>query len=132
MVPMVLGFFKWLIGGSFSVENEIWERLSLHFLVILINGLIIWWVIFYSGKLNRNVIFKTENAKSDPLELMLKYNISKREIEVIQLICEGLTNKEIAEKLFISIDTVKDHNSRIFQKTDVKNRTQLAKLFLKL
>ncbi|WP_081782530.1 response regulator transcription factor [Prolixibacter bellariivorans] len=41
------------------------------------------------------------------------------------------TNQQIADKLFISIETVKDHNSRIFLKTEVKNRTQLARLFLR-
>lgn len=57
-----------------------------------------------------------------------KYTISNRESEIIKLICEGLTNKEIAEKLFITTQTVKDHTSRIYLKTEVKNRTQLANL----
>jgi len=131
IVPLILGFVKWLLSGSLSVENEIWGRLSIHFLVILINVLLIWWVFYYGINLVEKPFLISEKTKSDPLELMMKYNISKREIEVIDLICEGHTNQEIADKLFISIETVKDHNSRIFQKTDVKNRTQLAKLFLK-
>ena len=49
-------------------------------------------------------------------------------MEVINLICQGKSNKEIANQLFISVDTVKDHNYKIFQKTGVKNRTQLVKL----
>lgn len=57
-----------------------------------------------------------------------KYGISNRESEIIQLICEGLTNKDIADKLFITLQTVKDHTSRIYLKTEVKNRTQLANL----
>lgn len=57
------------------------------------------------------------------------YEISKREAEIIQLICQGLTNKIIADKLFITLQTVKDHTSRIYLKTEVKNRTQLANLF---
>ena len=56
------------------------------------------------------------------------YEISKREIEIIECICEGLTNQEIANRLFISLQTVKDHCSRIYLKTEVKNRTQLANL----
>lgn len=56
-------------------------------------------------------------------------NITKREAEVIQLICEGKTNKEIAEKLFITPVTVRDHCSNIYKKAGVKNRTQLASLF---
>jgi len=57
-----------------------------------------------------------------------EYNISKREEEVIQQLCEGKTNKEISDALFISIQTVKDHIYRVYQKTDVKNRVQLINL----
>ena len=99
------------------------------FIVILFNVLIIWWVVFYSGRVTVNRLFKTEESRQDMSGLITKYNISKREMEVIRLICEGCTNKEIAEKLFISVDTVKDHNTRIFLKTGMKNRTQLAKMF---
>jgi DNA-binding CsgD family transcriptional regulator len=52
--------------------------------------------------------------------------ISKREEEVIHLVCQGLTNQEIADRLFISLKTVKDHNYRIFQKTGVRNRVELT------
>ncbi len=57
-----------------------------------------------------------------------EYNISKREEEVIQHVCEGKTNKEISNTLFISIQTVKDHIYSIYQKTGVKNRVQLINL----
>jgi DNA-binding CsgD family transcriptional regulator len=56
------------------------------------------------------------------------FGISKREQEVIQLICRGLTNQEIADTLFISLKTVKDHNYHIFQKTGVRNRVELVQL----
>lgn len=131
LIPMILGFFKWLIGGSLNFENLIWERLYVHFLVFLINVFVVIWLFLYSKRLVGFKVLSIDKTKIDASELVIKYNISKREKEVIQLICEGYTNKDIAEKLFISIDTVKDHNSRIFLKTDVKNRTQLAKLFLR-
>jgi DNA-binding CsgD family transcriptional regulator len=57
-----------------------------------------------------------------------KFNISKREKEVIQLVIQGKTNQEICMQLFITLQTVKDHNSRIYQKTGVKNRVQLLNL----
>lgn len=57
-----------------------------------------------------------------------KYEISKREQEVVDLICRGLSNQEISEALFISLQTVKDHVHRIFLKTGVKNRVQLGNL----
>lgn len=53
-----------------------------------------------------------------------KTGLSKRELEVLQLIAEGLSNQEIAARLFVSLNTIKTHSSRIFEKLDVKRRTQ--------
>jgi len=58
-----------------------------------------------------------------------RYGITPREREIIELICAGSTNQEIAEKLFISVATVKDHNYNVFRKTGVRNRVELANLF---
>ena len=60
--------------------------------------------------------------------IMDKFGISKRETEVFELICKGMTNQEISDSLFISVQTVKDHIHRIFLKTGVKNRVQLTNL----
>jgi DNA-binding CsgD family transcriptional regulator len=57
-----------------------------------------------------------------------EFKISKREAEIIREICTGKTNKAIAEKLFITLQTVKDHTHRIYTKTHVKSRVQLANL----
>jgi DNA-binding CsgD family transcriptional regulator len=57
------------------------------------------------------------------------YGITRREREIIELICAGKTNQEIADQLFISLATVKDHNHNIFRKTGVRNRVELANLF---
>ncbi len=56
------------------------------------------------------------------------YEISKREAEIILEICSGKSNKAISEKLFIALQTVKDHNHRIYTKTGIKSRVQLANL----
>ena len=50
--------------------------------------------------------------------------ISSRELAVLQLIAQGLSNQEIAERLFISLHTVKTHARRINSKLMVKSRTQ--------
>lgn len=50
--------------------------------------------------------------------------LSQREVEVLELIAKGLSNQEIAGKLFIALDTVKGHNRRIFEKLQVKRRTE--------
>ncbi|MCM1183912.1 MAG: response regulator transcription factor [Roseburia sp.] len=53
-------------------------------------------------------------------------SLSNREIEVLMLVAEGLFNKEIADKLYISERTVKNHMSNIFRKIDCTDRTQAA------
>ncbi|NJD01864.1 MAG: response regulator transcription factor [Ruminiclostridium sp.] len=61
-----------------------------------------------------------EKEKSD------ESNLTSREIEVLELIAEGMINKEIAKQLYISEKTVKNHVSNIFKKLDVSDRTQAA------
>ena len=55
---------------------------------------------------------------------MLIDPLSDREMEVLQLFADGLSNQEIAERLIISLGTVKAHSSNIYRKLDVRNRTQ--------
>ena len=50
--------------------------------------------------------------------------ISKREYEVLELMAKGLSNQEIADKLFVSLNTVKTHSSNLFLKLEVARRTQ--------
>jgi DNA-binding CsgD family transcriptional regulator len=57
-----------------------------------------------------------------------KFEISKREKEVIHEICSGLSNQQIADKLFISLQTVKDHTHRIYSKTDCTGRARLMRM----
>ena len=53
-----------------------------------------------------------------------KRGLSNREMEVLKLMAEGYSNQEIAEKLFVSLHTIKTHSSKVFEKLDVKRRTQ--------
>lgn len=56
--------------------------------------------------------------------LMKKLGISQREFDVLELMSQGLSNQEIADKLFISLSTVKTHSANLYVKLDVKRRTQ--------
>ena len=56
--------------------------------------------------------------------VLQKLGISKREHEVLELIAQGLSNQEIADKLFVSLNTIKTHTSNLFLKLDVGRRTQ--------
>jgi NarL family two-component system response regulator LiaR len=53
-----------------------------------------------------------------------RLDISKRELEVLELMASGLSNQEIADKLFVSLNTIKTHTSNLFLKLDVNRRTQ--------
>ncbi len=67
---------------------------------------------------NRNENFVLDTSLVSQLEL------SKRELEILGLLAEGHSNQEIAEKLFVSLSTVKTHNQNLFEKLDVKRRIQ--------
>ena len=58
----------------------------------------------------------------------LELGITKRELEILSLIAGGLSNREIAEKLFVSENTVKTHSSRLFDKMNAKRRTQAVQI----
>lgn len=71
------------------------------------------------------VIEKEVRADNSINEVELnKLNLSTREYEVLQLLVKGHSNAEIAEKLFLSLSTIKTHVSNLFVKLDVKSRTQ--------
>lgn len=94
--------------------------------------------IFFAGNtflpvyLNYGAIL-TLNSDEPKKELSLEafcseFDVSPRETDIIREICNGLSNQEISDKLFISLQTVKDHSHRIYIKTNVKSRVQLINL----
>ena len=54
--------------------------------------------------------------------------ITPRELQILELIAKGMSNREIAEKLFVSENTVKTHSSRVFDKLGARRRTQAVQL----
>jgi DNA-binding CsgD family transcriptional regulator len=78
-------------------------------------------------------VFASEPEKDFSFEeFCRKFEVSPRETDIVREICNGLSNKEISEKLFISLQTVKDHTHRIYIKTNVKSRVQLIYLVKEL
>ena len=61
-----------------------------------------------------------------------RLGISRRELEVLQLMAQGYSNNEIADRLYVSLNTIKTHNSNLFFKMDVKRRTQAIEKAKKL
>jgi LuxR family maltose regulon positive regulatory protein len=65
----------------------------------------------------------TEGKFSTPIQLLVE-PLSPRELEVLRLIAQGLSNDEIGKRLFLALDTVKGHNRRIYDKLQVQRRTE--------
>ena len=83
-------------------------------------GLGVWAGLRLTHKTRQQVARFDVTAKANPDE----FDISEREYEVLQLMAEGCSNREIAERLFISTNTVKSHTANLFFKLEVKRRTQ--------
>lgn len=66
-------------------------------------------------------------AKTD----LSKYSLTERELEVINLVAEGLSNREISAKIFLSEGTVRNYLSTILEKLGLRDRTQLAVFYYK-
>ena len=76
---------------------------------------------FFSQEIMKKMAMRLNRKKSDTYE-----TLTERELEVLVKVCNGLSNNEIGEKLFISPKTVEVHKSNIFKKTGVKNSAQLV------
>jgi DNA-binding CsgD family transcriptional regulator len=74
----------------------------------------------------RKVVIATPDFKLNEPELQ-RLGISKREYEVLELMAQGLSNQEIADKLFVSLNTIKTHSSNLFVKLDARRRTQAVR-----
>jgi len=84
---------------------------------------------FYSDNISR-IILKSyiDKAKKNGEEISNPHEIlSKREIEILKMFAEGFINKEIADRLFISIRTVESHKNHIMQKLSLKTQVELVK-----
>ncbi len=102
-------------------ELTFYSRLAFAFLFFFVNTLI---CAFFIYKVNAGP--SAENVTASYEAFVKKYGITGRELEIIKEIYNGKSNQEIADSLFVTLQTVKDHTSRIYQKTDVKSRAQLV------
>ena len=98
--------------------------------------------IWLGLKLTKNKVVVKEVPIEAPVEIRVptsepfvlnqvrlqQLGITARELEILELIAGGLSNREIAERLFVSENTVKTHSSRLFEKLSAKRRTQAVQI----
>jgi NarL family two-component system response regulator LiaR len=98
-------------------------------IAILFTAVGVWAGLKLVGK-KEVIVVKEVAVPIDRENFVLNENIlnqtglSKREYEVLELMAAGLSNQQIADKLFVSLNTVKTHSSRVFEKLEVSRRTQ--------
>jgi len=92
----------------------------------------IWLGLKLTGKRQTIVVKELPVPAGEPFTLDERkredLHITRRELEILELIAQGLSNREIAEKLFVSENTVKTHSSRVFDKLGARRRTQAVQL----
>ena len=134
-----------------NLENSVQDsRIVIQFMAIAILVVIALFFIFYNKIRIKNQDLQIEDMRvrikdylehisnleqvnlgnDSPKEYVINregYGLSSREEEVLSLISQGLRNQEIADKMFISLSTVKTHTKNIFEKLDVRNRIEAAK-----
>ncbi len=90
------------------------------------------WLGLKLTKPKETIVVKEVPVPAEPFQLneakVEELQITARELEILGLIAAGLSNREIAERLFVSENTVKTHSSRVFDKLGAKRRTQAVQL----
>ena len=101
-------------------------------IALLFAGVGIWLGLKLTGKKEVVVYKEVAVPASSPFVLnevrLRELAVTPRELEILALIATGMSNREIAEKLFVSENTVKTHSSRLFDKLGAKRRTQAVQM----
>lgn len=79
---------------------------------------------YFRQKIEAYIQEKSDKEKLDLHSLRIKYHLTERETEVLQYMAKGMTNPEIAEKMFVSVNTVKYHIRNIFVKMEISSRNE--------
>jgi two-component system, NarL family, response regulator LiaR len=127
-LAVLLFLLKWLELRFIIIDHAI--EIYIGAIALIFTGLGIWLALkLIKPKVERVVVEKeiyirhtADFAVNE--QVLNELGLSKRELEVLQLMAEGLSNGEIASHLFVSLNTIKTHSSNVFEKLDVKRRTQ--------
>ena len=134
-LAFLLFFLKWL-ELRFIIFDHSFE-IYIGFIAVIFTALGIWLALKLSKPKIETVVVEKEvyvNRNENlpdrqegfvlDTSLVSQLELSKRELEILGLLAQGHSNQEIAAKLFVSLSTVKTHNQNLFEKLDVKRRTQ--------
>jgi two-component system, NarL family, response regulator LiaR len=135
-LALLLFLLRWL-ELRFIIFDHAFE-IYIGAIAIIFTALGIWLTLKLTKPKIKTIVVEKEIYinSNDPFCLnekeVAKLGLSKRELEVLQLMAEGFSNEEIATRLFVSLHTIKTHASKIFEKMDVKRRTQAVEMAKRL
>ena len=124
----MLFFLKWLELRYILFDHSL--EIYIGSIAVLFTALGIWLALKLSKPKTKTIIVEKEvfiSKEEDFIRnqaLIEQLELSARELEILDLMAQGNSNQEIANSIFISLSTVKTHNQNIFEKLDVKRRTQ--------
>lgn len=129
-MALLLMLLKWLEYRYLMSETTVEVYIGL--VALLFTGIGVWVARqLANGKTKTAVVEKTVYVTEEKdiginKQALADLNLTEREYEVLVLITQGLSNGEIADKLYLSLSTIKTHVSNLFTKMEVKSRTQAA------
>jgi NarL family two-component system response regulator LiaR len=127
-LAFLIVLLKWLELRFILIDNQLDTYIGL--IALLFTGLGIWLALKLRKPKIHTVVVEKEVFAVNKVDFTIntdevrRLNLSKRELEVLQSMAEGLSNQEIASRLFVSLNTIKTHSAQIFEKMEVKRRTQ--------
>ena len=127
---MLISVLKLMEYRFLVVEH--WVEVYSALVAILFAGLGIWLGLTLTRKKPAVIVKEVQVPVASPFILdesrVTELAITPRELEILGLIAAGLSNREIAGRLFVSENTVKTHSSRVFDKLGAKRRTQAVQI----
>jgi DNA-binding CsgD family transcriptional regulator len=127
---VLIAVLRWTEYRFLVIENSVEIYGALIAVIFAVFG--IWLGIRLTRPAERVVLKEVLVSAGEPFVLDERkrdeLGITRREMEILELVAQGMSNREIAEKLFVSENTVKTHCSRAFDKLGAKRRTQAVQM----
>lgn len=127
-LALLLFLLKWLQFRLVIIDHAL--EIYIGIIALLFTGLGIWVALKLARpKIQKIVVEKPVYIERGDVftrneQALAMLNLSRRELDVLELMAQGLTNQEIASRLFVSLNTIKTHSMNLFEKMDVSRRTQ--------